>query len=173
VPSTRRRQGLVSRGGVQARASPGGSTCRSRRRAIGIRAGPRRTVLSRGLSPQVVSVRPETTVDRGGKNEVDQSGATGRRLTMRSEILVFMSVDWDLFFEISVHPTHVEILSAMEWIDEPLSPAALTKVLERYRKGVGHLVYHLRRLDEHGLVRLSATRSVRGSTEHFYVLVEP
>jgi hypothetical protein len=81
-----------------------------------------------------------------------------------------MNADWDRLFAMSVHPTRVEILSAMEWLGSPLLPAQLTAVLE-VKKGVGHVVYHMRKMSENGLLRLDSTRPVRGAVEHFYVLV--
>ncbi len=81
-----------------------------------------------------------------------------------------MDADWDKLFEISVHPTQVEILSAMEWIDDPVSPVALTDVLEKRKQGVGHVGYHMRKLAEHGMLSLKSTRPVRGAVEHFYLL---
>jgi hypothetical protein len=79
-------------------------------------------------------------------------------------------VDWDRLFAISVHPTRVEILEAMEWLDLPLSPVQMTAILGKHRKGVGHVGYHMRRLTDDGFLYLKSTRPVRGATEHFYLL---
>jgi hypothetical protein len=78
--------------------------------------------------------------------------------------------DWDSLFAISVHPTQVEILSAVEWLDYPVSPVGMTSVLDKHHKGVGHVGYHMRKLSECQLLRLKSTRPVRGAVEHFYVL---
>lgn len=83
-----------------------------------------------------------------------------------------MGADWEKLFAVSVHPTQVEILGAMEWLEMPLSPVELTTILGKHAKGVGHAGYHVRKLADHGLVRLKSTRPVRGAVEHFYVLVD-
>jgi hypothetical protein len=84
-----------------------------------------------------------------------------------------VDADWDRLFEISLHPTQVEVLSAMEWLDVPLSPVQLAKVLDKGPSGVNHLSYHTRRLCSEGLLRLDSIRAVRGAVEHLYLLEGP
>jgi hypothetical protein len=103
--------------------------------------------------------------------------ATSRRLddsttTDLPERLAGVGADWDRLFEVSVHPTQVEILSAMEWVAVPISPVVMTVVLGKGRQAVGHVGYHMRKLSEHGLLELDSTRPVRGAVEHFYLLTE-
>jgi hypothetical protein len=82
------------------------------------------------------------------------------------------AADWDKLFAISVHPTQVEVLSAMEWLEIPISPVMLSIALEKNRDGVGHVGYHMRKLAQHGLLKLDSTRQVRGAVEHLYLLAD-
>jgi DNA-binding transcriptional ArsR family regulator len=78
--------------------------------------------------------------------------------------------DWERLLDVSVHPTRVEILSAMEWLAQPLSAVDLTLVLEHEEHGPGRVGYHMRKLSEDGFVELVSTRPTRGTFEHFYLL---
>lgn len=76
-----------------------------------------------------------------------------------------------------MHPTAREILQLVVLADGPVSPKALAGELEM---PIGDVAYHVRGLAgapaglyvELPLLRLAATRPVRGSTEHFYVPTE-
>jgi repressor of nif and glnA expression len=84
-----------------------------------------------------------------------------------------VSADWERLLDVSVHPTRVEILSAMEWLDLPVSATELTLVLDHRQQGPGHVGYHMRQLSEDGFVELVSTRPTRGTFEHFYLLARP
>lgn len=59
-----------------------------------------------------------------------------------------------------------------EFLDRgELSPAALVRVLEDdFDLTPKYVSYHVRALEDVGIVRLVRTRSVRGATEHFYAV---
>jgi DNA-binding transcriptional ArsR family regulator len=79
--------------------------------------------------------------------------------------------NWDRLLGAVLHPTQVEVLSALEWIDEPLSATDLTRVFGRTpevsRSGMD---YHVKRLATLGALELVSSRRVRGATEYFYRL---
>jgi hypothetical protein len=81
-----------------------------------------------------------------------------------------IQADWDRLFAISVHPSRVAILSAMEWLDFPISPVQMTMILGTSHNGIGHVGYHMRKLTDDGFLTLKSTRPVRGAVEHFYLL---
>jgi DNA-binding transcriptional ArsR family regulator len=73
------------------------------------------------------------------------------------------------------HPTRAEILAFLAE-QEIASPAEMTRASVGKKGGVGDpkkrklasVAYHVRVLEELGLVELMDTRPVRGATEHFY-----
>ena len=62
------------------------------------------------------------------------------------------------------HPTRRQILREMDG-GPPASPRELT---ERLGDTLSNVSYHFRVLAEAGVLKLVATRPVRGSTQHFY-----
>lgn len=87
-------------------------------------------------------------------------------------VLGLVPADWFKVIDVSVHPTRIEIVSAMDWIGEPLSPSQLVSVLSG-TKSLGHVGYHLRQLSGAEIVELVEVRPVHSSMEHFYALVSP
>jgi hypothetical protein len=77
---------------------------------------------------------------------------------------------WDKVIGPAIHPTRIAIVAAMEWLDHPVSPALLRLVLGG-QMTVGHVGYHVRKLAEGGVINQVFERPVRGTWEHFYLLV--
>lgn len=77
-----------------------------------------------------------------------------------------------------LHSTQVEVIEAMRWIDEPVSPSQLGKVLrdsempaERKARNrtVASFAYHVKRLVELRVLHFHSMRPARGVTETFYI----
>lgn len=87
-------------------------------------------------------------------------------------MLGFVPADWNKVIDVSIHPTRIEIVSAMEWIGKPLSPNQLASILDDI-KSINHVGYHVRKLAEAGIVEMTYMEPVRSSIEHFYELSPP
>jgi DNA-binding transcriptional ArsR family regulator len=81
------------------------------------------------------------------------------------------AVDWDGLLAGLLHPTQFQIIEAMHWIDRPVSASQLVQVFDRDPKDLSALSYHVRRLNELKIIRLSSARQVRGVKERLYKLV--
>ncbi len=78
------------------------------------------------------------------------------------------SLDWAALISRFVHPTKVLIIEAMRWIDQPLSPNELHKVLDR-QMSLSALSYHVTSLAKANALRRVLKRKVRGIWEsHYY-----
>ena len=64
------------------------------------------------------------------------------------------------------HPVRREILRLLGQQDTPISPVEMTESIDLK---LSRLAYHARVLAKRRVTRLTHTRSVRGSTQHFYV----
>jgi DNA-binding transcriptional ArsR family regulator len=80
------------------------------------------------------------------------------------------TVDWDELLTHLLHPTQFQIIEAMHWIAEPISASQLIHVFDRDRKDLSALSYHLRRLGELEIAKLSSVRRTRGAPERLYKL---
>lgn len=69
------------------------------------------------------------------------------------------------------HSTRVEILRQLEGADppKPVSPIELSRQL---RRPLSHVGYHVRVLAECELIRLTRTKRVRNSIQHFYATTD-
>jgi DNA-binding transcriptional ArsR family regulator len=81
------------------------------------------------------------------------------------------TVDWDGLLIRLLHPVQFQIIEAMHWIDQPVSASMLVHVFGRDPKDLSATAYHLRRLAELKIVRLSSIRRVRGAKERLYKLI--
>jgi hypothetical protein len=84
------------------------------------------------------------------------------------------SFHWDALVPHLVHPLKVAIIEAMRWIEVPVSPRELDRVLDE-EFGVSLVSYHVRTLADVGALEKVRQRAVRGALQNFYVLaaVEP
>ena len=80
------------------------------------------------------------------------------------------AVDWDGLLARLLNPTQCQIIEAMHWIGRPVSASQLIQVLDR-PKDLSTVSYHLRRLAELKIARLSSVRRVRGAKERQYRLI--
>lgn len=79
------------------------------------------------------------------------------------------SFDWGDLVPRLVHPAQVAIVEAMIWMDHPLSATELSALFGEPKEYYLTLVaYHVNRLANHGALRKTGSRPVRGSTESFY-----
>jgi len=76
--------------------------------------------------------------------------------------------DWAALVSQLVHSLKVEIVEALLWIGEPLSPADLVKVLDRQRGSLSVVAYHVKGLAKVGAIDVVRRRQVRGAEEKFY-----
>lgn len=65
------------------------------------------------------------------------------------------------------HPVRDLVVDAMRSYGRPVSPTRLAAILDR---SVGSVAYHVRLLEEAGVIELSEVGRARGAVEHFYVL---
>lgn len=75
--------------------------------------------------------------------------------------------DWSGLVSRIVHPIKVAIIEAIDWIDEPLSAAELTRLLTG-EFDLSLVSYHVRSLAKSGVVRDVRHRQVRGAQETYY-----
>jgi hypothetical protein len=78
-------------------------------------------------------------------------------------------MDWDALIGRLMHPTQLAIVEAMLWVDRPLSPAQLVRVFNGGMQ-LSSVAYHVSRLADLGVLKLTGTRQVRGAVEHFFRL---
>lgn len=78
-----------------------------------------------------------------------------------------MFLDWEKVARAHTHPTRIAVLEMLTESDTALSPVQIAKAMG---KDVGHVGYHVRKLEEFGLVEFISERPVRGAMEHFYAL---
>ena len=76
--------------------------------------------------------------------------------------------DWAALVSRLVHPLKVEIIEALLWIDEPLSPSDLLKVFDMKRGSLSMVAYHTKELARVGVIEVVRRRQVRGAQEKFY-----
>lgn len=77
------------------------------------------------------------------------------------------NIDDPRYVKALAHPTRIRILAMLE--EQPASPAQLARRLDQ---PIGRLAYHVRALQNFGVIKLVSTRQVRGATEHIYRAVE-
>lgn len=79
-------------------------------------------------------------------------------------------IDWELLARRQCRPLRVSILEVLA-LDSgrTLSPTDLTHELQA---GISNVNYHVKELEKFGLIEVVAERPVRGTTEHFYALVQ-
>lgn len=75
---------------------------------------------------------------------------------------------WSSLVAASVHPVKVGIVEALLWINAPLSGTQLTELFGHDDYNLDMILYHLKGLVRLGVIRVSATRHVRGAREKFY-----
>lgn len=80
------------------------------------------------------------------------------------------TVDWGGLLASLLHPTQFQIIEAMHWINRPVSASQLVHVFDRDPKDLSALSYHLRRLSNLRIAKLSSIRQVRGAKERLYIL---
>jgi hypothetical protein len=76
---------------------------------------------------------------------------------------------WDSLVSRVLHPIQVLVVEALHWAGGPLAPSDIA----RFSNGeytVNLVGYHMRALEELGVVQLLDTEPVRGATRHNYVL---
>jgi DNA-binding transcriptional ArsR family regulator len=66
------------------------------------------------------------------------------------------------------HPARDQIVDVMRSYGQPLSPTQLSRITGG---SLGSTAYHVRTLEEAGVVQLMDEGRVRGAVEHFYALV--
>jgi Helix-turn-helix domain len=77
--------------------------------------------------------------------------------------------DWAVLVSRVVHPVQVAIVEALLWISHPLSASDLRDIFDEPSLHYLSIVsYHLRKLEEFGVLRETGTRPVRGAVETFY-----
>lgn len=76
--------------------------------------------------------------------------------------------DWLALVPLQLHPAKVAVLEALAWLDEPLSPSDLEKLVDHEDYYLAILAYHARKLEEAGVLKVVRERRVRGATEKFY-----
>jgi len=77
--------------------------------------------------------------------------------------------NWDSLIRLLVHPVKVAIIEAMEWVEVPVSPRELDRILDE-QFGVSLVSYHMRTLADVGVVEKVRQQSVRGALQTFYSL---
>jgi DNA-binding transcriptional ArsR family regulator len=77
--------------------------------------------------------------------------------------------NWDSLVPYLVHPVKVAIIEAMEWIEVPVSPRELDRILDE-KFGLSLVSYHIRTLADLGVVEKVREQSVRGALKTFYSL---
>jgi hypothetical protein len=76
-------------------------------------------------------------------------------------------VDWSALVAQVIHPTKIQIIEAMRWIDEPMSAIKLETIFDK-TISLSNISYHVESLKKLGVLRLVKKRPVRGATEPFY-----
>lgn len=77
--------------------------------------------------------------------------------------------DWAVLVSRVVHPAQVAIVESLLWIGHPLSASDLRYIFdEPDRHYLSIVSYHLRKLEEFGILQETGTRPVRGAVETFY-----
>lgn len=77
-------------------------------------------------------------------------------------------LDWARLFAMLVHPTKVQIVEAMWWIDRPLSASEIQQVLDG-EHSVSALSYHFKTLVELGVLTGKEKVKVRAVWKRLYV----
>lgn len=76
------------------------------------------------------------------------------------------SFDWHKLINPYIHPVKVEILEALNWIQEPLSAGELTRILSD--RALGVVAFHLTSLADRKVVGRVFERQARGARETYY-----
>jgi hypothetical protein len=77
--------------------------------------------------------------------------------------------DWGSLVPLLVHPAKVAIIEALLWVERPLSPTEIVRLLGNEREYYLSLVsYHTVSLAKVGVIKKVRTRSARGALEKFY-----
>lgn len=77
-------------------------------------------------------------------------------------------VPWDAIARMALHPVQIRLLEEFDRAEQPLTPSDLQLRIGTYPLSL--IAYHVRRLREMGLLRLTHTEPSRGSLLHYYVL---
>lgn len=78
-------------------------------------------------------------------------------------------LDWETALFGLLHPSQVAIVEALYRIEEPLSPVLMVEVMDG-RESLNNLAYHVRRLQDRGVIEEVGYRPARGAVEHLYAL---
>lgn len=76
---------------------------------------------------------------------------------------------WGALAACLLHPTRLHIVEAMLWIDRPLSPAELARVISG-PSAMSSVAYHVRCLANARVARVAKRKQVRGSMQTLYLL---
>ncbi len=79
------------------------------------------------------------------------------------------TLDWSVIVALVIHPTKVQIVSAIEWIDRPLSASELENVLDG-GESMSSISYHLKSLASLGVLRRAGSQQVRGAWKRLYAI---
>lgn len=81
------------------------------------------------------------------------------------------SFDWTDSVAQALHPVQVQIIEAMQWLDQPLAPADLSKLFDEAVPWA-LLCHHLRRLTKLGAIELAEPATELNISSVTYRLVE-
>lgn len=112
------------------------------------------------------------------ENEYERAALEHRAFAELIEVLpacseaVEPTVDWDGLLIRLLHETQLQIIEAMGWVGRPMSASQLRQVFDE-SVTLANISYHVRRLREIGILRLSWIRPVRGAKERLHRLASP
>jgi DNA-binding transcriptional ArsR family regulator len=78
--------------------------------------------------------------------------------------------EWSPLAAHLTHPLKVAVVEALSWVEQPLSPSDLVKLIDRERYSPAHVSYHLGKLANAEALRVVGTPQARGATERLYSL---
>ena len=76
---------------------------------------------------------------------------------------------WDRLVPLLIHPVKVSVIEAMTWLEVPVSPRELDRLLDE-QFGVSLISYHVKGMAEAGAIESVSQKQVRGAIQTFYVL---
>jgi hypothetical protein len=108
------------------------------------------------------------------ENEYEQTALEHRAFAELIEILpgseaAEATVDWNGLLVRLLHETQLQIIEAMGWVNRPMSASQLVQVFDESTT-LASVAYHVRRLREIGILKLSWLRPVRGTKERLHRL---
>jgi hypothetical protein len=109
------------------------------------------------------------------ENGYEQAAREHRAFAELIEVLpgcseaVETTVDWDVLLVRTLHETQFQIIEAMGWVGRPMSASQLVQAFDESTT-LANVSYHVRRLREIGILKLSWVRPVRGATERLHRL---